>query len=272
MNALTTVAGWVLTAVLVLASLVIHEWAHAFAVRFMGGKIEKLGFFPLGMMAKARRLETLDAWERYVIYAAGPAANIIIALWAFGTSFISYVGVSWLEDLAFYNAVLAIFNLTPVLPLDGGRLTHQFLSNRIGIIRANRFITRLGTVVGWAFILLGLVQVVLFPYNITLLCAGVFIRKKNKTLAPELQAAFHQALDGKNSPARARTLCVKEIPIPAETPIKQALERLASDYFITFYINGKKSQPLREQTLVNHVFKHGILGNVSEIKTEGFRI
>jgi len=256
---------WLQTAVLVFASLMLHEWAHVFAVRFMGGKIEKVGFFPLGMMAKARRLETLHSWERYVIYAAGPAANLATALWAFATSHISYVGIAWLDELAFYNVVLGIFNLTPALPLDGGRLALQFLGNRIGILRASRFITRLGIAISYAFIALGIIQAVLFPFNITLLCAGLFIKHKNKTIAPELQAAFHLAISGKNSPHRARTLTIKELPLPAETEIKHAFERLTGDYFITFHIDGKKEYPLREQTLINYIFKHGITGTVGEI-------
>jgi len=252
-----------LTAVFVIASLAVHEWAHVFAVRFMGGKVEGVGFFPLGMVARAKRLERLHGWERYVIYAAGPVANFAVAFWAGLTSHISYVGVSWLDSLAFYNLVLGVFNLTPVLPLDGGRILAQFLGNRVGILRANRFIKRLGCAVGWAFIALGMVQVILFPFNITLLCAGIFIRQKNKNISTELQAAFHRALDGKNAPERARTLPIKNLYIPAQTPIKDAFERLAADYFIDFYIDEKK-RPLREQTLINHIFKHGITGTVGE--------
>ena len=63
----------ILNVVLVVGSLIVHEWAHVFAVRFMGGEVQRVGFFPLGMMARARRLERLHSWERYVVYAAGPA-------------------------------------------------------------------------------------------------------------------------------------------------------------------------------------------------------
>ena len=254
--------NFLVTVIMVVISIIIHEYAHVLAVKFMGGKIERVGFFPLGMMARARRLERLHGWERYVIYAAGSAANFALAFWAGATSHISYVGVAWLDSLAFYNIVLGVFNLTPVLPLDGGRILWQFLGNRIGILRANRIMKHLGIWVAWAFIFLGMVQVVLFSYNITLLCAGIFIGKKNKILSEELQAAFHLALDGKNSSQRARTLPVKEIHVSAQTPIKHALERLSGDYFIDFRI---KNERLREQTLIKYVFKNGINGTLEEI-------
>ncbi|MCL1844654.1 MAG: site-2 protease family protein, partial [Defluviitaleaceae bacterium] len=248
-----------ITIILLIASLAVHEYAHIFAVRFLGGKIESAGLFPLGFFAKARRLETLCAWERYVIFAAGPTANFAIAAWAFSVSHISYIGVGWLNSLAFYNVVLGIFNLTPALPLDGGRIALQFLGNRIGILRASRIIKRLGICIAWVFILIGVVQMLLFPFNITLFCAGIFLRNKNKNIAPELQAAFHAALTGKES--RARTLPIKEVSLPAETEIKHALERLAGDYFIVFRVGtGEKKRPLREQTLLEYVFKNGMSG------------
>jgi len=250
-----------------LASIIAHEWAHVLTVRFMGAKIERVGFFPLGMMAKVRGLENLHSWERYVIFFAGPLANFSIALWAGATSRISHVGVGWLDELAFCNFALAIFNLTPAMPLDGGRIVWQFLSNRIGILRANRFMIRVGIFTGVMFFALGIVQIFLFPYNITLLCAGIFVLKKNKSIAPELQAAFHIALDGKNSAARARTLRVKEIEISHETTIKNALEYLAGDYFTTFCI-AKKNSPtvkIREQALIKYIFSNGINGTVGDV-------
>jgi stage IV sporulation protein FB len=249
------------------ASIIAHEWAHIFAVRFMGAKTERVGFFPLGMMAKIRGLENLHSWERYVIFAAGSLANFAIALWAGATSRLSYVGVGRLDELAFCNFALGVFNLMPAMPLDGGRIVWQFLSNRIGILRASRFIIRVGIFIGCAFIALGIVQVFLFPYNITLLCAGIFILKKNKTIAPELQAAFHTALDGKNSPSRARTLPVKEVAISPETSIKNALEYLTGDYFTTFCVTKKNSTPvrIREQALIKHIFSKGINGTVGDL-------
>jgi len=251
-----------LTIAILLTSLIIHEYAHVFAVRFLGGKVERMGIFPLGFFAKVRRLEGLCGWERYVIFAAGPAANFAVAIWAIIVSRVSYVGVEWLDTLAFYNVVLGVFNLTPTLPLDGGRIALQFLGNCIGILRASRVIKRLGIFVAWVFIGLGVVQMVLFPFNITLFCAGVFLRHKNKNIAPELQAAFYAALSGKS--LRARTLPIKEVLVPPETEIKHALERLAGDYFIVFRIDEKK-RPLREQTLLEYVFKNGMAGTVGEV-------
>jgi stage IV sporulation protein FB len=254
-----------ITIIFVLASLALHESAHILAVKFLGGKIERVGIFPLGFFAKARRLETLSSYERYVIYFAGPAANFTVALWAFATSQLSYVGIEPLDGLAFYNFAIGLFNLMPVLPLDGGRILLQFLGNKYGILRAGRLVKRLGILLSYVFIFFGILQILFFPYNLTLFCAGIFLLKKNKKIASELHAAFHLALAGKNSPNRARILPVKKIALPAEIGIKYAMERLAFDYFITFYIDAKSDRPLREEKLLKYIFKNGINGTIGEI-------
>jgi len=261
------IAQLVLTLVLAFASVLIHEWAHVLVIRYMGGVVEKVGFFPLGMTAKARRLENLHGWERYIIYVAGPLANGFIAVWAILTSRLSYVGIGWLDELAFVNLVLAVFNLLPALPLDGGRIIFQFMGNRMGILRAIRFMLRIGKVISIMLILLGVVQVILFPPNITLILAGEFLRRKNKKMQPELEAAFYRALDGKNSRLRARLLPTKNKNIPGTATVKQALELLQFDSFITFYIDAKKERPITEKTLLEYVFANGLNGTVEDINT-----
>jgi len=253
------------TLVLVSVSLVIHEWAHVFAIRYMGGRVEKVSFFPLGMMARPRRLERLHYWERYVIFAAGSMVNGFIALWAQLTSHLSYVGVAWLDELAMINIVFAIFNLIPVLPLDGGRIALQFLGNRMGILRATRLMLRFGRYMSWLIIALGFIQITLFPPNITLLLAGELIRRKNKSITPEMQVDFFRAMSGKNHPLRVRTLPVKVIKVPGKMKIKHGMGHIPGDYFAEFQLDGKRQCFITERALLGHVFTHGLNGTMEDV-------
>jgi len=252
---IVSILGVLQTAVLVLCALVLHEYAHVFAVNYLGGRVEKVGIFPLGFAARFRGLERLFAWERYVIYGAGSLANVLGAVWAFSVSRISYFGIPWLEDFAFYSIVLCVFNLIPILPLDGGRILHQFLSNRIGILRANRVMLKLGTVISILLIILGVVQVVLFNYNITLLCAGVYIKRQNKTMLPTLQMEFFRFLAAKKKPARARLMPVRTVKLSQNTTVKQALNYLTIDHFTEFEceFENKKECFLTEEALLESV-------------------
>jgi len=244
-------------------SLVVHELAHVLAVNYLGGKVEKVGIFPLGFAARFRKLESLRAWERYIIYGAGALANAILAAWTFSVSRLSYFGIAWLEELAFYNLVLCIFNLIPILPLDGGRILHQFLSNRIGILRASRIMVRFGLWFSILLIILGFLQVILYSYNITLLCAALYIRRQNKEIVPTLQMEFFQYLNAKTAREKRRLMPVRKIKIPQNSTLKYALEHLTIDHFTEFILD-EKTHTLPESMLLNHVFNYGLHGRISD--------
>ncbi|MCL2572517.1 MAG: site-2 protease family protein [Defluviitaleaceae bacterium] len=170
--------------------------------------------------------------HRYMIYLAGPLINAAIAFGALT------LGQS---DIFIINIVLCGFNLLPVFPLDGGRIAQLFLGNRIGIIRANRVLIKVGIVVGGILMGFGLVQVVLYPWNMTLLCAGFYIRKKNKELPTYLYWECIQALKSKKD-----SLPRKKIILPQNTTINQAVEYLRWDYLLEIYIDNNQYISERE--------------------------
>jgi len=260
---MSTVIELLIAAAMAISALVMHELAHVLATNYLGGRVEKIGILPLGFAARLQGLEKLLAWERYVIYVAGSTANVIIAAWTFSVSRMSYFGIPWLEQLALFNLVICIFNLLPVLPLDGGRVLHQFLANRIGIMRANRVMLRMGTCICWVLILLGFVQVILHGYNITLLCAAMYLRSQNKTMKLSLQMELFKFLNAKKAPARGRLMPVRTVNIPAAASIKYALERLTIDHFTEFRFNG---HVLSEMVLLQHIFSDGISGTVASLE------
>ena len=257
-------AAILLTLAKVICALVLHELAHIFAVNYLGGRVQKVGVFPLGLGARFTGLERLCAWERYAIYAAGCAANALAAGWAFAVSRISYVGVPWLEAFAFYNMALCLFNLTPALPLDGGRMAHQFLSNRMGMRPAGRVLVWLGAYIGAALMVLGLVQVVLYGYNITLLCAGLYVRRKNRTLQPQLEADFFKMLAAKKRRTAWRRIKVKLVTVHPAMPLRQAMDRLTMDDVTMFWL-AEENRPVTEAALVCHVLAHGQRGTLGDL-------
>lgn len=214
-------------------SLAAHEFAHIALVRVYGGQVSGFKLNLVGMAAWVRGLEKLKLWQRYAVYLAGPAANALIAVGAWVAARFYYGNAGFLQAVFLYNIVLCVFNLLPVLPLDGGRLLQLFLGNRMGILRANRLLLRAGPVIGGILIGLGLVQAVLYPWNITLLCAGVYIRRKNVELPPLLYWECVKALQSKEK----SQMPVKKIILPRNTTVKRAVEYLGWDYIAEIYID-----------------------------------
>ncbi|MCL1787375.1 MAG: site-2 protease family protein [Defluviitaleaceae bacterium] len=264
---LNPAANLFIGAAMAVSALALHEAGHVLAVKFLGGGVDQIRVFPLGLAARFTGLEKLRPWERYAVYAAGAMANGAAAAWLFTVSRISYIGVPWLETLAFYHLALGLFNLTPALPLDGGRVLRQFLSNRLGMRRANRAMARLGAWVGAALMLLGLAQLILYPYNITLLCAGLYIKRKNKAMAPYLEMEFFKILAAKNALSKTRRLPIKKVTLAGDATLKQAMGYLTMDSLTVFYIK-EKERVLWEGALLKHVFAYGLQGAVGDLLTD----
>jgi stage IV sporulation protein FB len=247
--------GALIRIVFVIFSLFLHEWAHVFIARGYGAKIEQVRLSVFGMFARVRRMDNLRPRQRLAVYFAGPMVNIMIAAWAYTVHHLSYIGVFWLRDLAFYNGIIAGYNLLPLLPLDGGRIAQHFLGNGFGILRANRFLLRVGRIAAIGIAVLGLVQIILFSYNITLLLAAIFIWRKNTTLQALLRMECFLTLQKK--PALLRGIRgrdkyrVKSRAVPADMPIKRAVEKLGWSYIREFVIDGI---PVREEKLMAFIF------------------
>ena len=139
------------------AVILLHEFGHCFAARWVGGTAEEIVMTPLGGLAMA--MAPRRPWPTFVTVAGGPLVNVLICLvcgfvlylsWAYGrwTRCISGPGgASIAYNLAFSNCrylfwiygisyALLIFNILPVFPLDGGQLLQSILWKPLGYYRS----------------------------------------------------------------------------------------------------------------------------------------
>jgi len=251
---------WTRTLGLVLGSLLLHEWAHVFTAAWCGAKVAPFYLRVVGMAARVRRMDNLPPRLRLCVYAAGPVINLLIAAWAVTVHQLSYVGVLWLRDLAFYNAILAGVNLLPILPLDGGRFIQHFLGNQIGILRSNRWLLRAGRVAAILLMLLGFVQITLYAYNPTLLLVAIFLWRKNTSMMTPLRAECMLTLIKKPSVLLKKrdkpSDKEKHIRAPQNMTIGRALERLTWSRFCVFHVknHANKEIIIREAELLTFIF------------------
>jgi Zn-dependent protease len=134
--------GWVsasiigtVAAIVLFASVVVHELAHALTARRFGVQTSSIKLFLFGGVATLEA-EPPNPLADALVAVAGPVMSIAIALAAFGALHavdlvvpIRYAdGVaSVLAYVTFANAVLAAFNLIPAYPMDGGRVLRALL-------------------------------------------------------------------------------------------------------------------------------------------------
>ncbi len=122
----------------VFSFIVVHEFAHVFAARYYGIETESITLMIIGGLARLERLPE-EPQQEFIVALAGPVSNMVLApLFLLGWHF---TDIPVLIQFSFINSLLAIFNLAPAFPMDGGRMLRAILAARIG--RKN------GTI--WAF-------------------------------------------------------------------------------------------------------------------------
>ncbi len=156
----------IIAAVLFMASLLAHELAHSVVARRNGIEVESIVLWLLGGVAQLRG-EPKTPGADFRIAIVGPLTSLALAvvfgLGAAGVAQLGTAGLTFgvLAYLAATNAMLAIFNLIPAAPLDGGRVLRAALWRwRGNRQRAAVSAARAGRFVGFALIALGVLQVV----------------------------------------------------------------------------------------------------------------
>lgn len=152
------VAGFI-AAVLLFAAVLLHELAHSLVARARGLPVKRITLFIFGGVSDLEQEPRTPGLE-FQIAVVGPLTSLIVAAicWAIALALrgIPIIGAMF-SYLAITNALLAVFNLIPGFPLDGGRVLRSILWKISGNLRtATRWATRVGQTVALLFILGGI--------------------------------------------------------------------------------------------------------------------
>lgn len=175
------VVAAVLAVAAFMVSILAHEFAHALAARRFGVGTESIQLWALGGVARLTR-ESPSAKAEGWIAAAGPIASVGVAVgslagwWLLGGADSSSSYVAVLAWLGVINALLAVFNLLPGAPLDGGRIVKAVRWSIHGDRhRAAREAGRAGIVLGWLVAAAGFFLIMRDQTGIWLVITGAFI-------------------------------------------------------------------------------------------------
>jgi len=131
---------------LVFVTVVIHELSHSYVARHFGVEIEKILLLPRGGIAKMEGIPRVPRQE-LLISIAGPLTNLIIAAAFYGiqsTRIFPQTITEFIGNFILVNIILALFNLIPAFPMDGGRILRALLAEKMSYLRSTEVAANLG--------------------------------------------------------------------------------------------------------------------------------
>jgi len=169
------------------ACVALHELGHSLVAQRFGVSVRDILLLPIGGIARLSR-EPRTALHELLIAIAGPLVNVVIAA-ALALVALVFLGPTWFLDGSFVhsllappsvatllasllaaNLALAVFNMIPALPMDGGRVFRALLSFPLGKLRATTIAAAVGQLLAAGFAAFGILS-----GNLVLALIGAFV-------------------------------------------------------------------------------------------------
>lgn len=240
-----------------------HEFSHSLVAQHFKIKVKSIILLPIGGVATMEKMPEKPR-EEFLMAIAGPLFNIALAIILFYPIYVLFGRNlsqmnpansnfdTWKATILYMywvNPILAVFNMLPAFPMDGGRALRAFLASRIGISKATRIAVSIGHTFAVIFGLFGLIS-----GHILLILIAFFIyiaaSQEEKMLNLKLILGHYSAKD---------ILSKEYVTISPETTITKVLElslKTSQQDFPVLAIN-KVIGILTRQNLISAIHQNG---------------
>ena len=181
--------------------VVLHEFGHALTARRYGTTTRSITLLPIGGVAAMEKMPE-DPREEMLVAAAGPAVNLVIAgvLWLwFNLSPVQLSAdstltaeVPFLYKVMVLNFMLAVFNMLPAFPMDGGRVLRAAMAMRMGRELATRKAAAIGQGLAVVMFVLGL----LYNPFLMLIAAFIWLGAAGEASSEQMHTALFKSTAG----------------------------------------------------------------------------
>ena len=248
--------------------VILHELGHALTAKRFRIKTREISILPIGGLAQLESIPEKPR-EELLVALAGPAVNILIALILYplvsnkdltALNNMSRIGPdNFFVVLMSVNLWLAVFNLIPAFPMDGGRVLRALLGFKLNHAKATQIAASIGQVLAMVFVFFG------FFYNPFLIFIGLFI-----FLGAQAEAAYAQSkfiLQG----FTVGDVLMHDIPfIDGDASLKEAAARLLDSQNKNFVVShqGKPVGTLSRDQIIKALGEYGENITVNRVKDD----
>ena len=256
---------------LVLFAIVLwHESAHVLMAKWYKLEVIDIELLPFGGVARLGALLQLNPELEWVVAVVGPISNVVLVFLSY--ALVPYLSVSqeWHDFFVRANLGMAVFNLLPVLPLDGGRILRSLLVKRRGFKEATGAIARVGQLLSLALCAWGGVLIHLnreaapvFLFSGAMLFWSARQERKNASYI------FMRYLAYKQQELRLkRALVARFLVATVETSLGEVLDLFQPPHYHLICVcdlEGNNLGFVGELELIQAVFEHGLTYKIANV-------
>ncbi len=232
----------------------IHEMGHAGVAHYFKWRIHKIELLPFGGVAEVENHGNWPIREEFFIIIAGPIQHI----WLIGLSFLMVETSFWSSTdhqvFIWHNVTILIFNLLPIMPLDGGRLVQLWCTYCWPYQRA--------LVISWwmsvsILFLLVLISGLFFPYHLNLWVVLGFLIIANYLEWKQRPYRFIRFLMARQHFSTPHTFCKKTIKVQGSLSVRDTVKLFRRGVVHRILIRHpfKESLQLEEKELLHALFQ-----------------
>lgn len=258
-------------ALLLFAIVIWHESFHLLVAKVYRLQITDVELLPFGGVARLDAMLQFSPEIEWLVAIAGPLSNGLLVFIAYALQPYLEFDQAWFDLFIRANIGMAVFNLIPALPLDGGRILRSLAAKRRGYKEATRIASLLGQVLsvllaGWGGYLLYLAKL----QGLLHVSAGLMLFLAARQEQKNASYVFMRYLTYKKQELRLkRVLVARELVATLETSLGEVFQHFQPPCYHLVWVldlEGRVIGCVEEIELIRALFEHGLSHKLGAIQ------